>query len=230
MTCEEGAFMRVLVVEDAEDLAEAIVLRFRRSGHALDRAATGEEAVEFLAGGTYDLVILDIMLPGMDGYAVLRALRLRHDTTPVLVLTARAEIDDRVSALDIGADDYVTKPFDFRELEARARALLRRRQGIASGLTEHGNLTFDRSGRRVTVGGNPVVLPNREFRILEIFLGNLGRVITKDDITDQLYGFEDAPGPNAIELYIARLRKKLKGSSVTIRTLRGTGYVADLEG
>lgn len=222
--------MRILVVEDAEDLAEAIVLRFRRSGHALDRAATGEEAVEFLADNAYDLVILDITLPGMDGYAVLRALRLRHDTTPVLVLTARAEIDDRVSALDIGADDYVTKPFDFRELEARARALLRRRQGIASGQTEHGNLTFDRSGRQVTIGGSPVVLPNREFRILEIFLGNLGRVITKDDITDQLYGFDDAPGPNAIELYIARLRKKLKGSSVTIRTLRGMGYVADLEG
>ncbi|WP_316978590.1 response regulator transcription factor [Shumkonia mesophila] len=222
--------MRILVVEDAADLAEAIVLRFRRSGHALDRAASGEEAIEFLEGNTYDLVILDIMLPGMDGYAVLRALRLRHDTTPVLVLTARAEIDDRVSALDIGADDYVTKPFDFRELEARARALLRRRQGIASGVTEHGNLTFDRSSRRVTVGGDPIVLPNREFRILEIFLGNLGRVITKDDITDQLYGFDDAPGPNAIELYIARLRKKLKGSSVTIRTLRGIGYVADLEG
>lgn len=222
--------MRILVVEDAADLAEAIVLRFRRSGHALDRAASGEEAIEFLEGNTYDLVILDIMLPGMDGYAVLRALRLRHDTTPVLVLTACAEIDDRVSALDIGADDYVTKPFDFRELEARARALLRRRQGIASGVTEHGNLTFDRSSRRVTVGGDPIVLPNREFRILEIFLGNLGRVITKDDITDQLYGFDDAPGPNAIELYIARLRKKLKGSSVTIRTLRGIGYVADLEG
>ncbi len=222
--------LRILVVEDAMDLAEAIVLRFSKAGHALDHAPSGEEAEEFLRHENYDLVILDINLPGKDGYAVLKDLRASKRLTPVLVLTARSEIDDRVSALDIGADDYLVKPFDFRELEARARALLRRKQGIASGVTAHGNLTFDRSTTRITVGGRRIVLPNREFRVLEIFLGNINRVLTKDDIVEQLYGFDDAPGPNAIELYVARIRKKLLGASVSIRTVRGMGYVAEVDG
>jgi two-component system response regulator TctD len=220
--------MRILVVEDAADLAEAIMMRFGRAGHALDHAASAAEAEEFVRHQDYDLLILDINLPDRDGFQVLRDLRGRGINTPVLVLTARAEIEDRISALDFGADDYVVKPFDFRELEARARALLRRRQGIASGATVHGNLTFDRAAGKITVAGRTMVLPNREFRVLEVFLGNVGRVLTKADIVSQVYGFDDAPGPNAIELYVARLCKKLQGSSVTIRTRRGLGYVAEL--
>lgn len=221
--------MRLLIVEDAVDLAEAIARRFERAGHALDHAVSGEDAEEFLRLQKYDLVILDINLPGKNGFAVLRTLRGAKDPTPVLVLTARSEIDDRVSALDVGADDYLVKPFDFRELEARVRALLRRGQGFSSSLTVHGNTEFDRSRGTVTVDGRTVMLPNREFRVLEIFLGNLDRILTKDDIAGQLYGFDDPPGPNAIELYVARLRKKLAGASVSIRTVRGMGYVAELE-
>ncbi|HET8728014.1 MAG TPA: winged helix-turn-helix domain-containing protein, partial [Alphaproteobacteria bacterium] len=152
----------------------------------------------------------------------------RGDATPVLVLTARSEVDDRVSALDIGADDFLMKPFDFREFEARCRALLRRRQGIATGVSSYGNLVFDRSARTVTIDGAPVALPNREYRMLEIFLGSLGRVLNKGELAEQLFGFNDDVGPNAIELYVARLRKRLSGTPVSIRTLRGLGYVAEL--
>ncbi|MCG8510762.1 MAG: response regulator transcription factor [Rhodospirillales bacterium] len=220
--------MRILVVEDAVDLADAIVRRFRRAGHALDHAVSGEDAEEFLLHQTYDLIILDINLPGKDGFAVLKGLRAEKNPTPVLVMTARSEIDDRVSALDVGADDYVVKPFDFRELEARARALLRRKQGYSSSVTVHGNLMFDRSKGVVTVDDRTLVLPNREFRVLEMFLGNIDRILTKEEIVGQIYGFDDSPGINAIELYVARLRKKLAGASVTIRTVRGMGYVAEL--
>lgn len=220
--------MRILVVEDAVDLADAIVRRFQRAGHALDHAVSGEDAEEFLLHQTYDLIILDINLPGKDGFAVLKGLRAEKNPTPVLVMTARSEIDDRVSALDVGADDYVVKPFDFRELEARARALLRRKQGYSSSVTVHGNLMFDRSKGVVTVDDRTLVLPNREFRVLEMFLGNIDRILTKEEIVGQIYGFDDSPGINAIELYVARLRKKLAGASVTIRTVRGMGYVAEL--
>lgn len=220
--------MRILVVEDAVDLAEAIVRRFQRAGHALDPVTSGEEAEEYLRHQIYDLVILDINLPGKDGFAVLKGLRDAKDPTPVLVITARSEIDDRVSALDVGADDYIVKPFDFRELEARARALLRRKQGFSSSVTVHGNTVFDRSRGLVSVADKTIMLPNREFRLLEVFLGNLNRIVTKEEIVEQIYGFDDAPGPNAIELYVARLRKKLSGASVGIRTVRGMGYVAEL--
>lgn len=221
--------MRILLVEDTADLADAIVRRLRRSGHAVDWEADGEAAQDLLRHQTYDLVILDIMLPGRDGFAILKGLRARGDPTPVLVLTARSEIEDRVGALDVGADDYLPKPFDFRELEARCRALLRRRQGIATSVTSYGNLTFDRAARTVTIDGVAVDLPNREYRMLEIFLGSIGRVLTKDEIASQLFGFDDEAGPNAIELYVARLRKKLRNTPVTIRTLRGLGYMASVE-
>ena len=221
--------MRILVVEDSIDLADAILKRFQRAGHALDHAITGESAEEFLRHQKYDLMVLDINLPGKDGFSVLKEMRKQKDTTPVLVLTARSEIDDRVSALDVGADDYLIKPFDFRELDARARALLRRKQGYSSSVTVHGNTVFDRSKGMVSVDERTIILPNREFRVLEIFLGNIDRILTKEEIVEQLYGFDDSPGPNAIELYVGRLRKKLDGASVTIRTVRGMGYVAELE-
>lgn len=221
--------MRILLVEDTEDLAEAIVRRVRRSGHAIDWETDGALAEETLRVQRYDLVILDITLPRRDGHAILDGLRRRNDSTPVLVLTARSEVDDRVSALDLGADDYLVKPFDFREFEARCRALLRRRQGIAANVTRYGNLAFDRSARLVTIDDAVIDLPNREYRMLEIFLGSLGRVLSKADLAEQLFGFDDEAGPNAIELYVARLRKRLGGTPVTIRTLRGLGYVAELK-
>jgi two-component system response regulator TctD len=146
-----------------------------------------------------------------------------------LVLTARSDVDDKVGALDYGADDYLVKPFDFRELEARCRALLRRPHGMASSEVSFGDLVFDGAAKRVTVAGQPVELGSREFRLLELFLANLGRVLSKEALLDQLFGLEDAVAPNAVELYVSRLRRKLEGSAVKIRTLRGLGYVAELE-
>ena len=148
--------------------------------------------------------------------------------TPVLVLTARSEVEDKVSVLDLGADDYLVKPFDFRELEARCRALLRRPYGMATRTVRFGNLVFDAAAGRVTVAEQPVELTGREFRLLELLLANLGRVLGKDVLIDRLFGLEGAVGPNTIELYVSRLRRKLAGATVHVRTLRGTGYVAEV--
>ena len=220
--------MRILIVEDACDLADAIARRLRKLGHAVDTAEDGEEADELLRREQYHLVVLDLMLPGIGGKEVLSRLRRRHTRTPVLVLTARSGVDDKVGLLDQGADDYLVKPFDFRELEARCRALLRRPQGMAASAVEFGNLVFDNGAKRVSVDGATVELSAREFRLLELLLANLGRVLSKDALLDQLFGLDDAVAPNAVELYVSRLRRKLERSAVKIRTLRGLGYVTEL--
>lgn len=220
--------MRILVVEDTEVLGQAICDRLSSLGHGADLLSDGKQAQEFLRYQSVDLVILDLNLPNISGLQILQGLRQRDDTTPVLILTARDQVDDRIRLLDAGADDYLTKPFDFGELEARCRALLRRQQGYASNVTEHGNITVDRDSRQVLVDNEVRAITNREFRLLEIFLGHLGRVLSKDDITEHLFNFDETPGPNAIELYVARLRKKLAGSDLVISTLRGIGYVAEI--
>ena len=220
--------MRILIVEDACDLADAIARRLRKLGHAVDTAEDGEEADELLRREQYHLIVLDLMLPGIDGKEVLGRLRRRRTRTPVLVLTARSGVDDKVGLLDQGADDYLVKPFDFRELEARCRALLRRPQGMAASAVEFGNLVFDNGAKRVSVDGATVELSAREFRLLELLLANLGRVLSKDALLDQLFGLDDAVAPNAVELYVSRLRRKLERSAVKIRTLRGLGYVTEL--
>lgn len=218
--------MRILVVEDDADLGDALLRQLRREGHAVDWQRHGDGADDVLRYQEYDLLVLDIGLPGKSGFEVLQALRKRNDRTPVLMLTARANIEDRVSALDVGADDYLAKPFDFRELYARCRALMRRSQGIASGTTTIGRLVFDRGARVVRIGDVQLSLPNREFRLLEIFIGNLGKALNKEQIASQLFDFDDEAGDNAIELYVGRLRKKL-GDVLIIRTVRGAGYVAE---
>ena len=220
--------MRILIVEDTEDLAEAIAARLRKQGYAVDLAADGEQADELLRQERYHLVVLDLALPGLCGQEVLGRLRQRRCPTPVLVLTARSGVDDKVGLLDQGADDYLVKPFDFRELEARCRALLRRPQGMAASAVEFGNLVFDNGAKRVSVDGATVELSAREFRLLELLLANLGRVLSKDALLDQLFGLDDAVAPNAVELYVSRLRRKLERSAVKIRTLRGLGYVTEL--
>ena len=220
--------MRILIVEDACDLADAIARRLRKLGHAVDTAEDGEEADELLRREQYHLVVLDLMLPGIGGKEVLGRLRRRRTRTPVLVLTARSGVDDKVGLLDQGADDYLVKPFDFRELEARCRALLRRPQGMAASAVEFGNLVFDNGAKRVSVDGATVELSAREFRLLELLLANLDRVLSKDALLDQLFGLDGAVAPNAVELYVSRLRRKLERSAVKIRTLRGLGYVTEL--
>lgn len=216
--------MRILLIEDTSDVGEAIVARFVRSGHAVDWEADGQAAAEILDFTNYDLVILDIMLPGLDGFSILKHLRSKQSRTPVLVLTARSEVEDRVSALDLGADDYLVKPFDFRELEARARVLLRRREGNTTNVLACGDIMIDRNVRVVRIGNREVGLKRRELTLLEILASRPGKVFSKDELLDQLFGFDEAPGPNAIELYVGRLRRKLEGAQAEIRTIRGLGY------
>jgi two-component system response regulator TctD len=220
--------MRILIVEDDLTLAEAISRRLLKQGHAADVALDGTKADNILRHQAFDLIILDLNLPGLGGEQVLSLLRQRSSTTPVLVLTARGQIEDRISLLDLGADDYLTKPFDFGELEARSRALLRRSQGQAQDRLSIGNTELDRHACVVTVDGELVELKQREFRLLEIFMAHTGRVLSKGELLDHLYNFDETPGPNAIELYVGRLRKKLPHSSVQIRTLRGLGYVVEI--
>jgi len=219
--------MRLLLVEDNPDLADAIIRRMRRIGHAVDWQSDGQAAQRILGYERFDLVILDIGLPTLDGLQVLTRMRERSDTTPVLMLTARDGIEDRVQALDVGADDYLGKPFDFREFEARCRVLLRRNHAQPSAAINIGGFTFDDAAHRVTLNGEQIELPNREYRLLEILLRRLGQVVGKDEISNGLFGFDDDVGPNAIELYIARLRRKLTHAPLTITTVRGVGYLME---
>ena len=219
--------MRILVVEDDDVLGEAINQRILKQGHGVDLVTSGADANDILRHQEYDLVILDLNLPGMNGEQVLNKLRIRKTITPVLILTARDEVKDRIQLLDLGADDYLTKPFDFGEFDARCRALLRRQQGQAHDLIQYGNLSLDRKACSVYVDQTLVDLKQREFRLLEVFLTHTGWVLSKDDLIDHLYNFDEPPSPNAIELYVARLRKKLQKSQVEIRTLRGLGYILE---
>lgn len=217
--------MRILVIEDDEDLADALVRRLRRLGHAVDLQIDGLSADGVLQYETFDLVILDIGLPRMSGFDILHRLRDRGSKTPVLALTARIDIEDRVHALDTGADDYLAKPFDFRELEARCRALLRRPIAQATGVQRFGDLVIDSAARHVSLAGQRIDLPKREYSLLEILLAGMNRAVSKTEIANKLFAFDDEAAPNAIEVYIARLRRKLEGSPLRIETQRGTGYL-----
>lgn len=219
--------MRILIVEDDEILGEAISQRIARQGHGSDLVTSGSAANDILRRQAYDLVILDLNLPGLNGDRVLQKLRQRKTDTPVLILTARDQVEDRIQLLDLGADDYLTKPFDFGEQEARCRALLRRHQGQSQDEINYGNLCLDRRACQLHVAGQEIELKQREFRLLEIFLGHTGRVLSKEELLDHLYSFDESPSPNAIETYVARLRKKLAQSDLEIRTLRGLGYLLD---
>lgn len=218
--------MRILLVEDTQDVGEAIVARLRTLGHAVDWERDGAMGDAVLEVQPYDLVILDVNLPGLDGFAILKRMRARRGRTPVLVLTARSEVDDRVGALDLGADDYLVKPFDFRELEARVRALLRRHSGHADNAIACGNLSLDRAARSASVGGQPLDLTRREWTLIEILAARPGRIFGKTELLDRLSTFEEEPSENALEQIVARLRRKLAqaGAEPEIRTLRGLGY------
>lgn len=218
--------MRLLVVEDDEHVGQAISGSLRQDGYAVDWVRDGETAHDILKYQQYDTVIIDIGLPGLDGISILASLRARGDRTPVLMLTARSGIDDRIDALNLGADDYLPKPFDVREFQARCRALLRRSSGGASDRIVLGKLSFDGIAKVVRVGNTQLLLPNREFRLLEILLRNVGRVMDKGQIAEQLFDFDNEAAPNAVEVYVGRLRKKLSGA-VDIRTVRGLGYVVE---
>lgn len=220
--------MRILLIEDNETLAETIMDRLHADGHAIDCEHDGELANDLLRHKQFDLVLMDVNLPGRSGFEILRSMRARGDATPVLILTARSEIDDRLIGLDGGADDYIVKPVDLRELAARCRALIRRRSGVASNEFSAGNLVFDRASKVAKIDGRDIELRNREVQLLEIFIGNLQRVLTKEDLADKVYSFDEAPSMNAVEQMVTRLRKKLSGGPIILKTIRGLGYIAHI--
>ncbi|HSD84133.1 MAG TPA: response regulator [Anaerolineae bacterium] len=220
--------MRLLIVEDDPTLADGLNLSLSRSGYAVDCARHGTEADRMLTGEqSYDLVILDLGLPGLSGFEVLDRLRKRGSHVPVLILTARDAVQDRVKGLDLGADDYITKPFDLSELEARIRALIRRGQYGGSAQLELGQMTLDTAGRCATLDGKPLELSARELAVLEIFMLRAGRVVSKEHILERLCNWDEDIGDNAIEVYVHRLRKKLETSDIRIRTIRGLGYLLE---
>jgi len=222
--------LRLLLVEDDPLLADGLRRSLRQAGYAVDLAGNGSDAEHMLAGQRYEMVVLDLGLPRMDGFEVLRRLRRSDGASaraPVLILTARDALDDRVKGLDLGADDYMTKPFALRELEARVRALVRRGQAGSSPLIVHGRLSFDSVGRRALVDDRPLDLSAREISVLETLLTRAGRVVSKEQLAEQLHGWGEEVGANAIEVYVHRLRKKLEPADVVIRTIRGLGYLVD---
>lgn len=217
--------MRILIVEDATDMAEAIAIRLGKAGMACDMAESCEAAEDFLAVQRYDALVLDINLPDRTGTELLADLRSRGVRTPVLMLTALFSVDDRVSALNLGADDYLVKPFDYRELEARLRALIRREAEQKTDTLTLGPLNFQPSTMTADLAGAPLDLTRREAALLGLLLRNSGKTLNKERLYDGLFAFENADvGLNAIELYIGRLRKKLAGSGVAIETQRRLGY------
>ncbi|MGZ2256178.1 response regulator transcription factor [Roseobacter sp. A03A-229] len=216
--------MRFLLVEDNADLARALTGRFAVDGHVVDHAGNLADAELATRTVAYDLILLDIMLPDGDGREFLRRHRAQDDPTPVIVLTARSEVSDRVGLLDLGADDYITKPFDFAELEARARAVMRRLGGAADNKKEFAGLIFDSNAGTISAGGRSEQLRNREMRLLEVFFAAPGQIFSKSHLMDRLFSFADDVSENAIEVYVGRLRRKLSETQATIETVRGLGY------
>lgn len=223
----QTAAMKILLVEDDPTLGEAVMLALRQAGFLVDWARDGVRAELALEGYAYDALLLDLGLPRREGLEILRRARGRGESLPVMILTARDSVADRVRGLDAGADDYVLKPFALDELLARLRALLRRSQGRADSLVHIGRLTFDSAARQASIGATPVPLSAREVEVLEILLAHAGRVVAKETIADRLAGWDEGVGENAVEVYIHRLRRKLQNSGVAIRTLRGLGYLLE---
>lgn len=217
------AAMRYLLVEDNLELAEALISRLALDGHAVDHAPSLAAAEDCLAAAVYDLILLDVMLPDGDGREFLARSRTKIET-PVIVLTARSQVSDRVGALDQGADDYITKPFDFSELEARCRAVLRRRGGAARNQIALGACQFDPLSGTLSRGEMVLELKNREIRLLEVFARHPGQILSKAHLMDRLFSYDAAVTENAIEVYVGRLRRRIEGVGLRIETVRGLGY------
>jgi two-component system response regulator TctD len=217
--------MRILVVEDNSVLAQWLARTLRKEQYTVDCLDNGLDADFALKSERYDLVILDLALPKLDGREVLRRLRARQDSTPVLVLTANNTIQSRVSELDQGADDYMAKPFEIEELEARIRMLLRRFSGQSNPLISCGDLSYDTNTREFQIAGKPVALTPRERAVLEVLVRRVGTTVAKHALAQSLSSLEDSASADAIEIYVYRLRKKLESSSAKIMTLRGLGYL-----
>jgi two-component system, OmpR family, response regulator TctD len=222
--------MRILLIEDNRDLGEAIERRLRARGHRVFWNTDGEGIDECLDADEIDALILDLTLPRGDGIDILRRLRQAGREVPVLITTARAEVDQKVSLLDLGADDYLVKPFDLRELEARLRAIVRRPAGSSASGVDVGPLTIDPAGHLATLSGRPLDLGLREFRLLEILATNHGRVVARERLMARLFDLEDGGSENALELLVSRLRRKIGDGGIEVVTLRGVGYLLRAQG
>lgn len=219
--------MRVLVVEDYSPLRRSLSRGLREEGYAVDSVAEGEDAISCVETGAYDIVILDVMLPGRDGFSILKHVRDRQISTQVLLLTAKDQLADRIRGLDLGADDYLVKPFAFEELAARLRALLRRSYRHPSPAIKVGDLELNPVARTVKRAGRIIELTAREYAILEALAYRCGEIVTRDEIWDRIYDFSEEPGSNVIDVYVGYLRKKLEagGGTRLVHTRRGIGYV-----
>jgi len=216
--------VRILIAEDDTVLADGLTRSLRQSGYAVDSVNNGAEAETALRGAEFDLLILDLGLPKLSGLDLLKRLRSRNSHVPVLILTALDGVDDRVRGLDLGADDYLAKPFELAELEARVRALTRRGAAGAATLYRHGPLTYDQVGRVAQINDTPLDLPARELALLEVLMQRAGRMVSKTQLVDHLCQWGEEVSTNAIEVYVHRLRKKLEVGAVKIATVRGLGY------
>lgn len=222
-------FMKLLLAEDDALLADALITQLRGAGFEVQHAPNGAVADFLLEREPHDIAVLDLGLPMLDGLAVLHKLRERQPELPVLLLTARDSLDDRVAGLQAGADDYVTKPFDFPELLARLQALLRRSQRRQGSTSQLGRLALDEAARRAWVAGEPIELSGREWTLLSLLVQQQGKVVTKEQIHSTWSDESEVGGGNAIEVYVHRLRRKTEGAGVNIRTVRGIGYLLEAE-
>lgn len=217
--------MRILIAEDDQVLADGLLRSLRQAGAAVDHVVNGTEAdAALLTNNEFDLLILDLGLPKMHGLEVLKKLRARGQTLPVLILTAADSVEERVKGLDYGADDYMAKPFALSELEARVRALTRRGMGAAISTIKHGPLEYDQAGRVASIDGKLIDLSARELGLLEVLLQRCGRLVSKEQLVDRLCEWGEEVSNNAIEVYIHRLRKKIEKGPIRIATVRGLGY------
>lgn len=219
--------MRILVVEDEKDLNNIITKHLKKNNFSVDSVFNGEEALEYLEYGTYDLIVLDIMLPKVNGYEVVKKLRENKNETAVLMLTARDSIEDKIKGLDLGADDYLIKPFDFGELLARIRALVRRKYGNTSNTMEIDDLCIDIAKKTVVRGGKNIELTGKEYEVLEYLIQNKGHVLSRDKIRDSVWDYGYEGESNIIDVLIKNIRKKIDigNSKPLIHTKRGLGYV-----
>jgi two-component system response regulator TctD len=217
--------MRLLLVEDNRALSDWLARLLRKSNYVVDCVFSGEDAEHAAASEDYDLAIVDVGLPGIDGMEVVKRVRQRGQDLPILILTAIDTVTSRVRGLDLGADDYLVKPFDIDELEARIRVQLRRRGGLRTTTIAYGDLSFDTNSRQFSLRGDFLDLTKREHAVLEALISRAGTTFAKSALVDRVFGYEDEAGPSAIEVYIHRVRKKIEIADVTIVTLRGLGYV-----